>query len=69
MRAPHLRAAEPAGLRFHGTSVRSEDSTYAVKKAVMNLPKKTGVNFVENLDIVQQFEQLPDSNWVLTDET
>ena len=22
--APHLRAAEPAGLRFHGTSVRSE---------------------------------------------
>ena len=34
----------------------------------MNLPKKTGVNFVENLDIVQQFEQLPDSNWVLTDD-
>ena len=45
-----------------------KDSTYAVKKAVMNLPKKTGVNFVENLDIVQQFEQLPDSNWVLTDD-
>ena len=34
----------------------------------MNLPKKTGVNFVESLDIVQQFEQLPDSNWVLTDD-
>lgn len=23
---------------------------------------------MENLDIVQQFEQLPDSNWVLTDD-
>ena len=45
-----------------------KDSTYAVKKCTMNLPKKTGVNFVENLDIVQQFEQLPDGNWVLTDD-
>ena len=34
----------------------------------MNLPKKTGVNFVDNLDIVQQFEQMPDGNWVLTDD-
>lgn len=45
-----------------------KDSTYAVKKCTMNLPKNTGVNFVENLDIVQEFEQLPDSNWVLTDD-
>ena len=34
----------------------------------MNLPKKTGVNFVDNLDIIQEFTQLPDSNWVLTDD-
>ena len=53
---------------FTGHLYVVKDSTYAVKKAVMNLPKKTGVNFVENLDIVQQFEQLPDSNWVLTDD-
>ena len=53
---------------FTGHLYVVNDSTYAVKKAMMNLPKKTGVNFVENLDIVQQFEQLPDSNWVLTDD-
>ena len=34
----------------------------------MNLPKKTGVNFVEHLDIVQNYEQLADSTWVLTDD-
>ncbi len=53
---------------FTGHLYVVKDSTYAVKKCVMNLPKKTGVNFVENLDIVQQFEQLPDNNWVLTDD-
>lgn len=53
---------------FTGHLYVVKDSTYAVKKAVMNLPKKTGVNFVENLDIVQQFEQLADGNWVLTDD-
>ncbi|MEG2514234.1 MAG: DUF5686 family protein, partial [Bacteroidaceae bacterium] len=41
------------------------DSTYAVKKCTMNLPKKTGVNFVNNLDIVQEYEQLPSGEWVL----
>lgn len=34
----------------------------------MNLPKKTGVNFVENLDIIQEYEQLPDGTWILTDD-
>lgn len=53
---------------FTGHLYVVNDSTYAVKKCTMNLPKKTGVNFVEHMDIVQQFEQLPDSNWVLTDD-
>lgn len=53
---------------FTGHLYVLKDSTYAVKKATMNLPKKTGVNFVENLDIVQQYEQLPNGNWVLTDD-
>ncbi|WP_305275277.1 DUF5686 and carboxypeptidase-like regulatory domain-containing protein [uncultured Bacteroides sp.] len=58
----------PQDFGFTGHLYVVKDSTYAVKKCTMNLPKKTGVNFVENLDIVQQFEQLPDSNWVLTDD-
>lgn len=53
---------------FTGHLYVLKDSTYAVKKCVMNLPKKTGVNFVNQLDIVQQYEQLPNGNWVLMDD-
>ena len=41
------------------------DSSYPVKKCTMNLPKKSGVNFVDNMDIIQEFEQLPNGEWVL----
>ena len=41
------------------------DSSYTVKKCTMNLPKKSGVNFVDNMDIIQKFEQLPNGEWVL----
>jgi len=50
---------------FTGHLYVLNDSSYAVKKCVMNLPKKTGVNFVDNLDIVQEYEQLPTGEWVL----
>ena len=53
---------------FTGHLYVVRDSTYAVKRCTMNLPKHTGVNFVENLDIVQDFRQLEDSTWVLTDD-
>lgn len=53
---------------FTGHLYVMKDSTYAVKRCTMNLPKNTGVNWVESMSIVQQFEQLPDSNWVLTDD-
>lgn len=41
------------------------DSSYTVKKCTMNLPKKSGVNFVDNMDIIQEFEQLLNGEWVL----
>ena len=41
------------------------DSSYTVKTCTMNLPKKSGVNFVDNMDIIQEFEQLPNGEWVL----
>ncbi|MDR0976714.1 MAG: DUF5686 and carboxypeptidase regulatory-like domain-containing protein [Prevotellaceae bacterium] len=53
---------------FTGHLYVVKDSTYAVKRCTMKLPKKTGVNFVEDLDIDQQYEQLPGGNWVLTDD-
>ncbi len=53
---------------FTGHLYIIKDSTYAVKKCTMNLPKKTGVNFVDNLDIIQAYEQLPNGTWVLKDD-
>lgn len=37
----------PQDFGFTGHLYVVKDSTYAVKKCTMNLPKKTGVNFVE----------------------
>ncbi len=53
---------------FTGHLYVLNDSSYAVKRCTMNLPRKTGVNFVENLDIIQEYEQLPNGNWVLVDD-
>ena len=58
----------PQDFGFTGHLYVAKDSTYAVKKCTMNLPKKTGVNFVENLDIIQEYSEMPDGNWVLTDD-
>ena len=53
---------------FTGHLYVIKDSTYAVKKCTMNLPRNSGVNFVNRLDIVQNYEQLPNGNWVLKDD-
>lgn len=53
---------------FTGHLYVVKDSTYAVKQCTMNLPKKTGVNFVDSLGIVQRYKQLDSGNWVLTDD-
>ena len=53
---------------FTGHLYVLNDSSYAVKKCKMNLPKRTGVNFVDNLDIIQEYEQLPSGEWVLKDD-
>lgn len=53
---------------FSGHLYVLKDSTYAVQRCTMNLPKKSGVNFVNSMDIVQQYEQLPNGNWVLADD-
>lgn len=50
---------------FTGHLYVLNDSSYAVKKCTMNLPKKTGVNFVDNLDIIQEYKQLSTGEWVL----
>lgn len=49
---------------FTGHLYIMADSTYRLKQCVLNLPKKTDVNFVENMQIHQQFGALPSGEWV-----
>lgn len=51
---------------FRGDVYILADSSYQVKRCELTLPKKSDVNFVENLRVEQEFTQLPDSTWVLT---
>lgn len=44
------------------------DSTYRVNKCVMDLPKKTDINFVDNMIIEQKFGQLSTGEWVLMED-
>lgn len=44
------------------------DSTYRVNKCTMNLPKKTDINFVDNMIIEQKFGQLSTGEWVLMED-
>ena len=51
---------------FRGSLYILADSSYQVKKCEMTIPKKSDVNFVENMKITQEFSQLPNGEWVLT---
>ena len=54
---------------FTGHLYIMADFTFRLKKCVLNLPKKTDVNFVENMQILQEFGALPSGEWVqLTDD-
>ena len=48
---------------FSGHLYIVKDSSYQVKMCRMTLPQKTGVNFVDEIDILQEFQQLPDGSW------
>lgn len=51
---------------FRGDIYILADSSYQVKRCELTIPKKSGVNFVESMSILQEFTMLPDSSWVLT---
>ena len=51
---------------FRGDLYVLKDSTLHVRRCELTLPKKSDVNFVENLHIEQEFSQLPGGEWVLT---
>ena len=55
----------PQDFGFSGSLYILADSTYRVKKADMGIPVRSDVNFVENMRIIQSFEQLPSGEQVL----
>jgi len=51
---------------FRGEIWILADSTLHVKRCNLTLPKKSDVNFVDNLQIIQEYTRLPKGDWALT---
>lgn len=51
---------------FRGELYVLADSTLHVKKCSFTLPKRSDVNFVEDMKITQEYTMLPNGEWVLT---
>lgn len=51
---------------FRGELWVLTDSTLHVKKCRLSLPRKSDVNFTDNLCVTQEFTKLPNGEWVLT---
>lgn len=51
---------------FMGELYIIKDSTLQLKQAVLNIPKKSTVNFVRGMRIEQEFDQLSDGQWALS---
>lgn len=53
---------------FRGDLYILKDSSLHVRRCQMTIPKQSNVNFVQNVQILQEFAQLPDGQWVLTQD-
>ena len=51
---------------FRGDLYILADSSWLVKRCEMAIPRKSDVNFVDNMQVVQEFTRLPNGEWVLT---
>ena len=51
---------------FRGQIYIKDDSTYQVRRCELTIPRTSDVNWVENMKCIQEFNQLPNGEWVLT---
>lgn len=51
---------------FRGDLYILADSTLHVKKCNMTIPKKSDVNFIDDIKIIQEYTRLPNGDWALT---
>lgn len=58
----------PQDFGFRGEIWVLADSTLHVRRCEMTLPKNNGVNFVENMQIKQEYELLDNKDWVLSQD-
>lgn len=58
----------PQDFGFTGHLYVLADSSYTVRRCIMNLPKHTGVNFVENLSLKQDYQKVKSGNWALVED-
>lgn len=56
----------PQDFGFSGSIYIMADSTYRVRKVDMGIPVRSDVNFVQSMRIIQEFDQLPTGEQVLT---
>lgn len=56
----------PQDFGFSGSIYIMADSTYRVRKVDMGIPVRSDVNFVDRMRIIQEFQQLPTGEQVLT---
>lgn len=56
----------PQDFGFNGELYVLNDSTLHVKKCNLTLPARTGVNFVEDMKVIQEYEQLANGEWALS---
>ena len=51
---------------FRGDLYIMADSSWLVKRCEMTIPRQSDVNFVDNMQVIQEFSRLPNGEWVLT---
>ena len=53
---------------FRGDLYILKDSTLHVRRCQLTVPKQSTVNFVDQLQVLQEYQKLPDGQWVLTQD-
>lgn len=61
----HFTPNNPRDFGFNGEIYILKDSSYQVRRCELTLPRKSEVNFVEGMGIVQEFRRLSDGTWTL----
>lgn len=58
----------PQDFGFAGSLYILADSSWQVKRVEMGIPQRSDVNFVEQMNIIQEYNRLPTGEYVLTDD-